>query len=107
MGIDALVLRERTRRLDGVLGEVEARNVRSPARPRQRVEAEVTLEMQEVATGDVTDLVELDGPQRALSGAEAVDVVELRCDVQWCALVPLQPVGFHRFDVSRTSSTVR
>ncbi len=70
--------------------------MRALPRPRQGVEPEVTLEVQQVAAGNVTDLLDLDRPQRALARTEAVDVVELRCDVQRCALVPLPSVDFHQ-----------
>ena len=97
LGVDALGVGERARAASTADSEKSSPvTARAAPRPRQGVEAEVALEVQQLASGDVTDLLDLDRPQCAPAGTEAVDVVELRRNVQRGALVPLPPVHLHR-----------
>jgi hypothetical protein len=78
--------------VDGGRREVEARDLRPGARPRQGVEPEVTLEMQESQTGDVAERLDVAPARAALVAQPPVDVVEARPDVDRGAVVPIGAV---------------
>ena len=66
----------------------------SEPRQRERVEAEVALQMQQSLAGHLAaDLLQLDAGQRLLAGLEALHVVELRLGVDAGKLVPHRQVG--------------
>jgi hypothetical protein len=69
-------------------GEVEADDRRAAARPGERVEAEVALEVDKALARDVADLLDRERVQRAPSGPEALDVVEAAGGMDRDALVP-------------------
>ncbi len=92
------------RRLHRGRGEVQSGDLRAQARPRQRVEAEVALQVHERQTVHVAELLWLERPQRRGTGQEAVDVVEVAPRVDRDALVPERPVELGRH--SSASSAV-
>src|SRR5581483_7281220 len=76
-------------RLHGRSGEVEPDDARAAPCPRQRVGAEVALEVEEVeAAGVHTELVTLERPEVVAPAAEGVEVVERGLRVAGDALVP-------------------
>lgn len=89
VGLDADALRDAASRGHRLAGEVEARDPGATTGPRQRVQAEVALQVDQVQPIDRTDRLDLDGPQRVVrAGDEALGVVEAAADVVGDPLVP-------------------
>ena len=63
------------------------------ARPRQGVETEVALQVEERFALDITDSLNLDGVQGVASCLEALDIVEIALDVELGPTVPEVAVG--------------
>jgi hypothetical protein len=91
-GVEAGLRSERVGGFDAGSGEVEADDRRAAARPGERVEAEVALEVDEALARDVPRLLDLERVERAPPGPEALDVVEAAGSVNRDALVPPGPV---------------
>jgi hypothetical protein len=91
-GIEIRLLRKRVRRVDRGLREVEADYRGAAPRPREAVEPEVALQVDEPLARDVADLLDLERPQRRAARAEPLDVVEVARDVDRNALVPPRAV---------------
>ena len=75
-------------------GEVDAGDGGAHPRPGERVEAEVTLEVEESLAGDVSDFRELDGEEAAPARTEGRHVIEGGGYVEGHDLVPVRAVGF-------------
>ena len=59
--------------LEGLVGEVHGRDVGALPGPRDRVQPDVALQVQEVLAGDVTERGPLQRAQAALPGPERVE----------------------------------
>jgi hypothetical protein len=86
--LDARVAGEPARRLDRRPREVQPGDARAATRPRQRVEPEVALRMDERDSVHVAHFVKLEGAQRRCAGEEPGHVVEVAGDVDRDTLVP-------------------
>ncbi len=84
---------EAVRGLDSGSGEVDADDRGTATRPRQRIEAEMALQMHQALALDGPHLLDLEGAQRVGARLEAFDVVEVAADVDRDALVPELAVG--------------
>jgi hypothetical protein len=81
---------------DGGRREVEAGHRCALAGPRERVEPEVALEVDEPSTGHVAELVDLEVPQRGRGGVEEepIEVVEVAGGMDRDPLLPPGAVPF-------------
>jgi len=68
---------EGARELQGPFGEVHAGDVRPQPGPRQGVQAEVALQVEEVLPGHRSDLLELEVVQMRPAGLEPLQVVQV------------------------------
>src|SRR5215216_7828095 len=91
-GFEPHLLCQPAGRLYGRGREVEARNAGTAAGPAQGVDPEVALEVQQLFTPHVADLVYLERLQALLAALESGQVVELPRDVDRDTLVPVGPV---------------
>ena len=83
-------------RLDRRPREVDADDACASARPRQRVGAEVALQVQQIETVRIdAEFVAFERPQTIRVRAERLEVVELGLGVALGALVPPGAVRFH------------
>ena len=75
---------------DGLAAEVDAGDRRAEARPRERVQPEVALQVEEGLTLDAADLLAfvIHQADRLAAVPEGIDVVELRPDVDLGPRVP-------------------
>src|SRR4029079_15278089 len=88
LGVEARAVRQGARRLDRRGREVEPRDARAAAGPRERVEAEVALGVDQGEAADGADLLEREGVELRGAGQERLDVVEVAVDMDRHALVP-------------------
>jgi hypothetical protein len=86
------LLRQRRRRPDRGRREVEADHGRPPLRERQRVGAEVALQVEHAEAVDRSELGLLDRVQPAPARAQRREVVARRSEVDADALVPAREV---------------
>src|ERR671922_2044303 len=91
-GVDADLLGELPSMADGPLAEVRAGHSGPETGPRQGVDAEVTLEVEEVLARDVPHLADLVVADPDVSATEPLHVVEVGADVEVRPLVPQLPV---------------
>ena len=97
---------ERARRPDALAGEVDAGDDGAAARPAERVEAEVALQVQQrrALADQRAQLAQLDRAERGAARLEAGDVVQLRVHVQPDGLVPAGEVGLEEVVEHRQAS---
>ena len=95
-GLDRQLPREAPGVSDRSLREVDPGHPGAAARPRQGVEPEVALQVEERLPAHVTHPFEFDGIQRLAPGLETLHVVELAGDVELGPRVPEIAVGADR-----------
>ena len=103
--VQAELRRQSRGELDRLGREVRPRDVRAQPRPRQRVDPEMALEVQERLAVHVADLFELVVAQTDPSGAELVQAVEVRRFVDAGPLVPQLAVAFEELVHGRSVSS--
>ena len=106
--VEAGLFREALRPLDGDRREVEPGHPRAAPGPRQRVQTEVALDVQQVEPLYVADgsghLAELPLVQRRCPGEESFDVVDAVLAVDAGEVVPMRAVELHRIGHTTTLS---
>ena len=91
-GVDAELGRDPGRELDGPLGEVDARDLRTQAGPRERIDPEVALEVQQGLASDRADLLDLVVTNPDAAPLEFLEVVEGASGIDLGPLVPQRSV---------------
>ena len=96
---EAELVGERPRQLDGGRREVRAGDARPEPRPRQRVDPEMALQVEQRPTRDIADELDLVRPEPDAAGPEALEVVEVTRRVDRGPGVPQRLVRGERLGI--------
>ena len=92
LGLDPRVSRQPASGRDALGRKVDAGDNRPPPRPGERVEAEVTLQVEKPLSRHVTDLLDVHPVQSTAARLERLDAIEVATQVHPGRLVPVDPV---------------
>ena len=107
-GLQAKLLRQLPRRVDGWSGEIEAYDIGAALRQRQRVHAEVALQVQHAQAGHGPELGFLDGIEPAACPRSSRSrAYSLRANVDRHALVPVGAIEPAPVDIRRRFADAR